>query len=312
MTPLKAIYDVHDTFDIFIKDESFNPTRTFKDRLAQRAVDRCTEPTLFASISYGNTAISFAEKCSKSHLAAFLAFVPKGFDNWQFGPSSRGTSIRGIQIRRLLEIYGAEVVEIDLSAKFYADEDLHEIARRSGILGDRKFVNVTEGIDEQAYAPIAEEAILQIGGIPDICVVQYGAGILCNEVIDVFNRNSMRTLIYPISTPDPQSIARMLYGPIWVDCQHLALHRYAKNGHSNPDRTGRSRDPYLVYAVSEEQIMLGLEMARSHGLDAEPSGVAGLGFLDSESIARHERERSRPSVLLINTGNGIDYVAEKL
>lgn len=100
----------------------------------------------------------------------------------------------------------------------------------------------------------------------------------------------------------------MLYGPIWVDSGQLLNDGVAFSRHSSPDRTGLARLPYAVYHVTEAQIEGGLAIARERAISAEPSGSAGLGFLDALETIDPAYDPERSSVLVINTGNGIDQV----
>ena len=220
-TPLLELGKIGNHKRVYMKDEAANLTCTFKDRLASAAVSRCVTDSLFGSISYGNTAVSFSRACQQSHCAEFVAFVPIGFSDWKFGPSTSRKVIWGGDYLRAIRAEGAHVVEVDLGSKFFSDDDLRIEAEQAGILRGRRFVNVTEGIDVPAYASIALEAIEQMGSAPDVCIVQYGAGILANEVKDVFNDFGASTHVVPVSTPNPESAAKMIYGPIWVDVAEL-------------------------------------------------------------------------------------------
>jgi threonine dehydratase len=305
-TPLLSLGSVGAHQRVFLKDESVQPTGTFKDRLAARAVEQGGRNILFGSISYGNTALSFSHACSRTTWARFVAFVPRGFADWSFGPSSSGQCATGADFNAAIQAKGAAVLEVDLSAGILDDSALERLAHEAGLLGDGAFVNVTEGLSEPAYAAIGSEALEQLGEPPDICIVQFGAGILANELRDVFAAASERTVVVPVSTPDPRSLARMLYGPIWTDVGALEADGCAMSRHASPDRTGRIREPYQVYRISEAQVAQGLAIAGALGISAEPSGAAGLGFLDALHTIVPSYDSKTDRVLLVNTGNGID------
>lgn len=305
-TPLLSLGPVGLHKNVFLKDESVHPTGTFKDRLAALAIAQGGEDTLFGSISYGNTALSFARVCAGVSWARFVAFVPQNFGTWSFGPSSTGRLVTGADVVARLRTYGSSVLEVDLSSSRLGDDELARLARDAGLLHGSAFVNVTEGLHVPAYASIAQEALEQLGRPPDICIVQFGAGILANEVGDVFSSMTDRTVVVPISTPDPRSLACMLYGPIWADTSSLSATGVGMSRHASPDRTGIVRHPYRVFRVSEEQVRKGLRIAQQHGVSAEPSGAAGLGFLDALDTIVPTYDKENDRVLLINTGNGID------
>lgn len=306
-TPLIKLPSVAGYDNVYVKDESIHRGGTFKDRLARAAIARYAPGTTFGAISYGNTAFSFAQLIAELRTEGidyhFVAFVPSHLRKWRFGPSTSGTTLSGDAIINLLSRH-VHIIRLDLSARIYDDRDLEETARAAGVPCDN-FVNVTEGIDIPAYVDIAKEAVSQMGHPPDICIVQYGAGILSNEVMDYLHEVG-DSIVVPISVPNPNSLARMLYGPIWLDTYTLRKHGVARSRHKSPDRTGRTRKSYPVFRTMEKQISTGLELARRFNLRCEPSGAAGLGFLPMIGRFLHDKSLESPSVLLINTGSGID------
>lgn len=306
-TPLFRL-NIDGNSNVYLKDESSNPTNTFKDRLAELAISSAVNPTLFASISYGNTAVSFAHRLSDDPNHIFLAFVPNGFKNFVFGPSSFGTFIKGQDYLNFILSKKSHVIEVDLMDQILRPADLKAMADMHGIGKSLEFCDVTEGLEQPAYAAIVEEALMQMPIHPDYCVIQFGAGILANETIDVLRRICRHTKIFPISTPDPESIAKMLFGPIWVDSKELRRDGFAPNRHQLPDRTGAVRPPYKVFLVTEDAIEAGLKIASDNSISAEPSGAASLGFVRSLRTIDPNYSPSQHSVLLVNTGNGIDYI----
>ncbi len=294
---------------LFVKDESVNDTGTFKDRLARAAVLRYRSADVIATISYGNTALSLGRALAEARGqgltdARLVVFVPTGYDTWTLGPSSKGTAIESADLFRELRTM-ATVLEVDLGKSILDDFALRQLAAESGVSGNR-FVNVTEGLDVPAYVGIIEEAVAELGRAPDVCVVPFGAGILCNEIRDYLSLDCNNCQVVPISVPRPNSVARMLYGPIWVDCEQLARDGVAMSRHCTPDRTGAARSPYPVHAVSEEEIMMGIDLAAKAQISAEPSGAVGFGVLRRLPSLVPGLDARRDTVLLINTGNAID------
>src|SRR5205823_7815678 len=118
-------------------------------------------------------------------------------------------------------------------------------------------VNITEGLDVPAYVDIIAEAVDQRGRTPDVCLVPFGTGILCNEIIDFLTDTSCT--VVPLSVARRDSIARMLYGPAWVDVDELAQRGVSWTRHRSPDATGARRTPYRVFGVSEAMAELGVD-----------------------------------------------------
>lgn len=308
-TPLLNFSEMGSIQKLFVKDESVNETGTFKDRLAAAAMRYYPPGTNFAAITYGNTGISFAWAVRRAAEAGlkynFIAFVPHDLEQWSLGPSSRGTFVNGKKIIEFIAS-SAKIVPLDLDddSPLFDDAGLLQIARDSGFSIDN-LVNVTEGLPEPAYVAIIEEAVEQMGFLPDFCLVPFGAGILCNEIKDFFRMKGAGKVV-PLSVTDRNSSARMLYGPVWVDTATLRRDGVALSRHLSPDRTGQIREPYIVHAVSEEQVLLGVNRARDASLSSEPSGSVGLGVLDTLSEWIPEFNPEKHSVLVINTGNAID------
>lgn len=312
-TPLLKLPPVGRFGAVYVKDESVHAGGTFKDRLARAAFSLYPEGTTFGAISYGNTAFSFsrlvAAHAAEGRRYYFVAFVPDKFSDWSLGPSTLGTVLAGKEILESLS-KSSYVVPVDLSARTYDDVALRETAESAGVPVDR-FVNVTEGVEVPAYVDIIKEAVAQLGRPPDVCIVQFGAGILCNEIRDHLQDLRCGEVV-AISVPRFDSLARMLYGPIWVDATTLTRVGVAASRHASPDRTGRCRVSYNVHRVDEYQIEEGLRLAKCFGLTAEPSGTAGLGFLAYLPAVLRHRISDEATILVLNTGNGIDAIAATL
>ncbi len=204
----------------------------------------------------------------------------------------------------------AKVVPIELSSKVLTDDDLFNLAKDYG-LSTTNFVNITEGLDVPAYVDIVIELVKQLGQAPDVCIVPYGAGILCNEVKDHVCRIG-HGMVIPIAVASPNSLACMLYGPVWVDTYELKRAGVAFSRHKSPDRTGAQRQPYQVFLVSEKEILDGLRIAKDYGISAEPSGVAGLGILNRLCTIHPSIDPYHDLIGIINTGNGIDGFLRRL
>lgn len=303
-TPLIRLPAVAGFRNVYVKDESVHPGGTFKDRLALKALARYPASATFGALSYGNTAASFVRNMdADEHRRRFIAFLPENLSEWTFGPTTSGSTISGRQIYDFIASQ-VDVVRVPLDAGVLDDAALYGLMRSAGLHAP-EFVNVTEGVDVPAYVDIIREATAQLGTVPDFTLVQFGAGILCNEISD-FHQEVGCGQVIPFSVATAESRAKMLYGPIWLDTAELRRSGSALSRHRSPDRTGRAREPYRVYELTEPMVNQGLALAREFGLRAEPSGSAGLGFLASLPSACVRIIDPEATILLINTGNGID------
>lgn len=317
-TPLVGLKNIFGVSKLFMKDETKNPTFTFKDRLAYEMIrptieainnNRNFDKITFGSISYGNTAFSVGYYCKKlnqnykKEIVKAVAFVPPEIVNKPFGPNTEGTIISSKKVlSKIAETCG--IIEIDLKAQIYRERDLEKIAKKNGKVLD-KFVDITEGLDRPVYANIIIEAIDQLKKAPDYIIVPFGAGVLCNEIIDYTNDNKLKTKVIPVSSGNPKTIAIMLYGPIWVDTESLLKNGHGWTKHNKIDRKGRIRKPYLVYHVNDNEITDAMKILKENHITAEASGASGFAILHRLKEIDLNFDSKKHSVLVINTGNGL-------
>lgn len=316
IVPQQRIYGVN---NLLIKDETCNPTHTFKDRLAYEMIRPLLEQvrqgqtpkkTTFGSISYGNTAksmghyVAMLNKLAGHEIARAIAFVPPEINQKKFGPDTGGYFVEAEKMITRIE-QDCRIVPIDLSKKTYRSDDLEKLAReQKQVIGD--FVDITEGLSRPAYVNIIIEAIeQQLRFSPDYVIVPFGAGILCNEVIDYVEEHKLKTKVIPVSSGDPKTIAVMLYGPIWVDTRALLRKGQALTRHEPIDRKGHVRTPYLVHHVDDADILDAMRELKKNGIDAEPSGASGIAILKNLHKIDPSFEPDKHTVLVINTGDGL-------
>ncbi|MCR4277998.1 MAG: pyridoxal-phosphate dependent enzyme [Candidatus Berkelbacteria bacterium] len=314
---------LHGVKNLFVKDETHNPTHTFKDRLAYEMIRPMLEriekgeevkPITFGSISYGNTAKAMGHYVSRlnalygKEIARAVAFVPPSLLAKEFGPDTENHRVRASRIVDDLK-KSCTILPIDLKKQVYRSKDLENIARKhDAVIGE--FVDITEGLDRLAYVHIIIEAIEhQLQAAPDYVIVPFGAGILCNEIIDYVHDRKLHTKVIPVSSGDPQTIAVMLYGPIWVDVDSLAKNGQGLTRHDPIDRTGRKRKPYIVYNIKDDDILEAMNMLSENGVSAEPSGASSVAILKHLKKIDPKFNPEKDTVLAINTGNGLlNYV----
>lgn len=322
-TPIIPIHNMFGIKTLWMKDEVQNPTHTFKDRLAYEMIrplyeeflsGKTPKPVTFGSISYGNTAkamghyVSAFNKIIGKDIATAVVFVPPSLEKKTFGPDTNGNKIPAATIISDLK-KDCSIVPIDLSKKIYRSKDLEDLAREHNVVKGT-FVDITEGLDRPAYVNVIIESIeQQLKHSPDYVIVPFGAGILCNEIIDYINEHKLHTKVIPVSSGDPNTIAVMLYGPIWVDTVGLLKKGWAWTRHEEKDKKGRDREPYKVYHVTDEELQTAMKELKKRELDAEPSGASGFAVLPRLSKIDPVFDPKKHSVLVINTGNSfLNYV----
>jgi threonine dehydratase len=321
-TPLNKCSGLFGIDSLFVKDETKNPTHTFKDRLAYEAVRPIVETinsgqtvtkTTFASISYGNTAYSMAyysallNQEAEKKIASMVAFIPPSLKNKPFGPNTEGAVISpDVYLKKMFDsLSSIDFIEVDLTTQIYESDDLEKIARAHNLAtGD--FTDITEGLNRPAYVSIIIEAIeRQLKFAPDYAIVPFGAGILCDEIIDYVADNELPTKVIPVSSGNPDTIAIMLYGPIWVNTKELLEKGAAMTRRKVPDKKGRTRDQYRVYHVSDDEILYAMKILHDERIGAEASGASGFALLPRLKEIDPCFNSNKHSVLVINTGNGL-------
>lgn len=320
-TPLNKYCGLFGIRTLFVKDETKNPTHTFKDRLAYEAVRPIMEAvnlnrsfirTTFGSISYGNTAYSMGHYAStlnqevKERVINVVSFIPPSLKDKAFGPNTEGQLIPpGTYLKKMFnDCSDADSVEIDLTKQIYNSDDLEGIARAKRLVSN-EFIDITEGLDRPAYVNIIIEAVeQQLKSVPDYVIVPFGAGILCNEVIDYVRDNQLPTKVIPVSSGDPDTIAVMLYGPIWIDTKSLLEKGSVMTRHKIPDKKGKTREQYRVHHVSDEEITDAMKVLRQTEISAEASGASGFAILPRLKKIDPNFHPQKHSILIINTGNG--------
>src|ERR687887_1446467 len=172
LTPLQHADKLGDRLglkNLFIKNDSVNPTFSFKDRPAGVAVSRAKETKLKAvgCASTGNLAAATAAHAAKAGLPCYI-----------FAPSD----IEHVKIAQALS-YGAEFVAVEGT---YDDAN-----RGSSIIGGSKRIGVVninmrpyyvEGSKTLAYE-VAEQMDWQV---PDSLIIPVGSGAMLNAICKGF------------------------------------------------------------------------------------------------------------------------------
>jgi threonine synthase len=292
--------------ELYIKDETRNPTWSFKDRPMTVGVSKAKEhgATALASASSGNAAAALAAYCARAGFSCYC-FVP------DIAPMGK--------IAQLL-LYGAKVVR--LRGLHKGDDPTVKLLREAcGIYGWTPCPSFGPFNPYQAEGPktLAYEVIEQLEwNVPDIAYVQVGAGGLlggqwrgfidfetiglvkhrprmlavqatgCAPLVQAYNTDQDPFKIVPCASP--HSVAEGLCDPFpWDGDLALAAVR---------DSNGSA------IAVEDDTILHAQHLlAKYEGIFAEPSGVAGLAGL----LVQLESGAQDPSecILIEATGGGL-------
>jgi threonine synthase len=290
-----------DLKNLFIKNDSVNPTFSFKDRPAGVAISKSREIDLKAvgCASTGNLASATAAHAAKAHLPCFI-FAP--FD------------IEKVKIAQALS-YGAKFVAVDGTY-----DDANRIA---SIIGDSKGIGIVN-INMRPYyvegsKTLAFEVAEQLGWqVPDHLIIPVGSGAMLNAICKGFEELHEIGLIGDVS--NLKVTAAQPHG-----CAPIVDAFKNKSGEivpvERPDTIAKSLaigDPgdgvYVLRrlkqygGIAEEandnEIVEGiLTLAKTEGIFTEPAGGVTIAVLkkliDDGFIERDEK------VVCYVTGNGL-------
>lgn len=292
---------VPDFSNVWLKDESCNPTGTHKDRLAWEMVVTYKDILLakkdglvneklpqLSVITSGATAIAIQTMLNKYKLPPLKCLVDLNLKK---------------EIVECLEALGCEIFFADLSRKALTWKEILELTENSQGID----VTSSEGLnpDIRFYDWMSYEIINQS---PDYCFIPFGSGHLYKNILNISKREVSTTIHDPrfsgdvkilrhcnfigATVNDPRSKADKLFAhhrPFtifdeqWLRCYHLS-------GFCGLDSN--------VNLLREKFIDEALHLATEQNITCEPSGIAGLAMLlqMKEKIPRNKK------ILIVNTG----------
>jgi threonine synthase len=286
---------------LFVKNDSVNPTFSFKDRPAGVAVSRAKETKLKAvgCASTGNLASATAAHAAKADLPCYI-----------FAPSD----IEHVKIAQALS-YGAEFVSVEGT---YDDAN-----RVASIIGDSKGIGVVN-INMRPYyvegsKTLAYEVAEQLGWeVPDSLIIPVGSGAMlnaickgfeelhslgligsvkdmkiiaaqphgCAPVVDAFKRNSDEVI--PVERPE--TIAKSLAIGDPGDGIYVLKRLKQYNGIAE-----EANDSEIANSI--------LLLAKTEGIFTEPAGGVSVAVL--RKLVEEGKIQKDERVVCYVTGNGL-------
>lgn len=286
--------------NVWLKDESVNPTGTHKDRMAwemvvtyrdfllakKRGQIKAPLPRL-SLISSGSAAVAIQSMLRKYNLPSLKVLVDFNLDR---------SAVRS------MEKIGCEVYEADLSKKSLHWKEILTITHNQN--GFDITSNEAPDVSTRYYDWMSYEIL---NSSPEYCFIPFGSGNLYENILNI-NKKEVSTDMHDprltgnidilrrcnfigATTNNPHSKADKLYSPhlpfVHYDEQWIKFYRFA--GFCGYDSN--------VHLIKEEFIDEALSIARNQGISCEPSGIAGLGLL-------LQMRKSIPDkkILVVNTG----------
>jgi threonine synthase len=286
--------------NLFIKNDSVNPTFSFKDRPAGVAISKSREIKLKAvgCASTGNLASATAAHAAKAHLPCFI-----------FAPSD----IEKVKIAQALS-YGA---------KFVAVEGTYDDANRvASIIGDSKGIGIVN-INMRPYyvegsKTLAFEVAEQLNWeLPDHLIIPVGSGAMLNAICKGFEElhelglvDSLENL--KITAAQPHGCAPVVDAfkkkveVIPVERPKTIAKSLAIGDPGDGRYVLKRLSQYNGFAeeVTDEEIVDGILMlAKTEGIFTEPAGGVSVAVL--RKLVEEDKIDKDEKVVCYVTGNGL-------
>ena len=299
-TPTTKI-EVLDFPNVWLKDESKNPTGTHKDRMAWEIIVTYRDFLLakdrgqvdgplpsMSIISSGSAAFAIQTQLKKYGLPNLKVLIDANIDQ---------------NIIASLKVIGCEIYETDLGKKPLQYRDILTLTNNPGgfdITSNEALDPTTRFYDWLSYEIINNS--------PDYCFIPFGTGNLYENILNV-NKKEVSTSAHDprfmgdvdklrkcnfigVTTNNPKSKAEKLYSPhlpfVHFDEQWIQFYKYA----------GFCGDKSRVNLLEEKYLEQAYLIARSQGVDCEYSGIAGLAML----IQMQKEIPKDSKILIVNTG----------
>jgi threonine synthase len=287
--------------NLFIKNDSVNPTFSFKDRPAGVAVSRAKETKLKAvgCASTGNLASATAAHAAKARLPCYI-----------FAPSD----IEHVKISQALS-YGAEFVTVDGT---YDDAN-----RVASVIGDSKGIGIVninmrpyyvEGSKTLAYE-VAEQMNWQV---PDNLIIPVGSGAMLNAICKGFEELHKLGLIDSVTNmkitaaqphgcaPVVDAFKKKMDNVIPVERPETIAKSLAIGDPGDGLYVLKRLRQYngIAEEATNEEIIDGiLILAKTEGIFTEPAGGVSIAVL--RKLVEDDEIDNDETVVCYVTGNGL-------
>ncbi len=304
LLPLEKSAATHGFADLLMKDESFNPTGSFKARGLSAAVSRAKELGIEKCIvpTAGNAGGALAAYCAKAGIGCTVV-MPRHTPNI---------------FKQECELYGAELILVDGL--------INDCAKKvAALMQTGAYYDVStlkepyrlEGKKTMGYE-IAEQLNWQM---PDVIIYPAGGGTGLIGIWKAFKEMIEMGWIDGSHLPKMIAVQSMQCAPVvrafynaegWKD--GFVPQKSIANGLAVPFPFGMDmmqdvlhESNGFAYAVSEEEIIEGIkEFAKTEGILLSPEGAAVWKSL--LHLRRMKIINSADKIVLMNTGSGYKYL----
>lgn len=272
---LKLAYK--DFSDLWLHDESHNPTGTHKDRFAWEAVNLYRK-----MLAQSKTTFSLSLLSSGSAATA----VQNLLNRFQLPPLKVLVDIHlKDNIRQSLIRQGCEVFTRDLSQRALSSKDILHLTKNEGGI-DLTFSSADSpfsALRQTCYAGLAQSILMHN---PDYCLLPFGSGRLLVNMLAA--QQSACIFLGATCMPDAKdTIMDKLYAP-FHNYQSFRFDEWRPSCHLQSK----------ILPVTENAAQAACVLATQCGIGHEPSGVAGLALL----LQLEDQLPRDKKIIVTNTG----------
>jgi len=287
--------------NVWLKDESHNPTGTHKDRMAWEIVVTYRDFLIakkrgqvtghlpaMSIISSGSAAIAIQTQLKKYRLPNLRVLADANTNQ---------------DVIKSMKKIGCEIFETDLSKKPFHWKEILTLTHNP----DGFDITSSEALDPTTrfYDWLSYEIL---NSSPDYCFIPFGTGNLFENILNI-NKKEVSTQnhdprfrgnleilrrcnFFGVTSNNPKSKADKLYSPhlpfVHYDEQWIRLYRYA--GFCGPESN--------VYLLKEQNLDKAIKIAETLKINCEPSGIAGLALL----LQMKNKIPKNKKILIVSTG----------
>jgi len=287
--------------NVWLKDESRNPTGTHKDRMAWEVV-----------VTYRDFLLAKERGQIFGNLPA-MSIISSGSAAFAIQTQMRKYGLPNLKV--LLDVHTEESIEEALAA---IGCEIYKTSLSKAPLTHREILQLTnnkDGFDitsNEAFDPTTRFydwlSYEIINNSPEYCFVPFGTGNLYENILNINKKETstadhdprfygdVQTLqkchFIGATSIDPRTKAQKLYSPhlpfVHFDEQWIRFYRYA----------GFCGEYSDVKVLEEKYLLAAYELATQLGIDCEYSGIAGLGML----LQMKDEVPPTAKILIVNTG----------
>ncbi len=287
--------------DVWLKNESVNPTGTHKDRMAWELV-----------VTYRNFLLAKKEGLVSGDLPK-MSIISSGSAATAIQSQFRKYSLPNLKVLldensdselvRSLKRIGCELYFYDLSKKALDWSDILSLTKNSNgfdITSNEALDPTTRFYDWMSYEIINQS--------PDYCFIPFGTGNLFENILNVTKREVStknhdprfkgkvnvlkRCNFLGATTNNPNSKATKLYS------QHLPFVHYDEQWIRLYKYSGFCGQETGVHLIKEGYLDEAMEIAEYNKVNCEPSGIAGLALM----LQLRDFLPKNKKILIVNTG----------